>query len=112
MLFKSVCSIKRLHLYNVLNFLMCVICAPVDLLQQTNSAEYRAACRLLSVFQATKNDLLQGGDGEEAEDDEEGEDAENPSVSMEEEVRFHNFLSVCICQLFCLYASKLMFFST
>uniref|UniRef100_A0A671PG02 Protein polybromo-1 n=1 Tax=Sinocyclocheilus anshuiensis TaxID=1608454 RepID=A0A671PG02_9TELE len=52
---------------------------------QADSAEYRAACRLLNVFLSTKNELLQGAEGEEAEDDEEGEDAENPSTSMEEE---------------------------
>ncbi|XP_056606177.1 polybromo 1, like isoform X1 [Triplophysa dalaica] len=52
---------------------------------KTDSAEYRAACRLLNVFQSIKNDLLQGGDGDEAEDDEEGEDGENPSTSMEDE---------------------------
>uniref|UniRef100_A0A673GYI8 Protein polybromo-1 n=1 Tax=Sinocyclocheilus rhinocerous TaxID=307959 RepID=A0A673GYI8_9TELE len=46
---------------------------------QADSAEYRAACRLLNVFLSTKNELLQGAEGEEAEDDEEGEDAENPS---------------------------------
>uniref|UniRef100_A0A672NBD7 Protein polybromo-1 n=1 Tax=Sinocyclocheilus grahami TaxID=75366 RepID=A0A672NBD7_SINGR len=48
---------------------------------QADSAEYRAACRLLNVFLSTKNELLQGAEGEEAEDDEEGEDAENPSRS-------------------------------
>uniref|UniRef100_A0A671PEP4 Protein polybromo-1 n=1 Tax=Sinocyclocheilus anshuiensis TaxID=1608454 RepID=A0A671PEP4_9TELE len=41
---------------------------------QADSAEYRAACRLLNVFLSTKNELLQGAEGEEAEDDEEGED--------------------------------------
>uniref|UniRef100_A0A8C1GAN9 Protein polybromo-1 n=1 Tax=Cyprinus carpio TaxID=7962 RepID=A0A8C1GAN9_CYPCA len=41
---------------------------------QADSAEYRAACRLLNVFLTTKNELLQGAEGEEAEDDEEGED--------------------------------------
>uniref|UniRef100_A0A673MSH8 Protein polybromo-1 n=1 Tax=Sinocyclocheilus rhinocerous TaxID=307959 RepID=A0A673MSH8_9TELE len=46
---------------------------------QADSAEYRAACRLLNVFLTIKNELLQGAEGEEAEDDEEGEDAENPS---------------------------------
>ncbi|XP_051986162.1 polybromo 1, like isoform X1 [Xyrauchen texanus] len=53
---------------------------------QTDSAEYRAACRLLHVFLSTKNELLQGGEEEEADDDdEEGEDIENPSASLEEE---------------------------
>lgn len=66
----------------------------VDLLQQTDSAEYRAASKLLNVFQSTKNDLLHGGDGEEAEDDE--EDGENTNASMEEEVRhFAWTFSVC-----------------
>uniref|UniRef100_A0A8C2JIU5 Protein polybromo-1 n=1 Tax=Cyprinus carpio TaxID=7962 RepID=A0A8C2JIU5_CYPCA len=46
---------------------------------QADSAEYRAACKLLNVFLTTKNELLQGAEAEEAEDDEEGEDAENPS---------------------------------
>uniref|UniRef100_A0A673MT31 Protein polybromo-1 n=1 Tax=Sinocyclocheilus rhinocerous TaxID=307959 RepID=A0A673MT31_9TELE len=41
---------------------------------QADSAEYRAACRLLNVFLTIKNELLQGAEGEEAEDDEEGED--------------------------------------
>lgn len=69
----------------------------MDLLLQTDSAEYRAASKLLNVFQSTKNDLLQGGDGEEAEDDEEGEDGENTNASMEEEVRhFAWTFSVCI----------------
>lgn len=60
---------------------------PVGLLQQADSAEYRASARLLNVFLSTKNELLQGGDGEEADDDEEGDDVENPSASMEEEVK-------------------------
>lgn len=67
----------------------------MGLLQQADSAEYRAACRLLNVFLTTKNELLQGAEREEAEDDEEGEDAENPSASMEEEVR-NFFFSVCV----------------
>uniref|UniRef100_A0A672QK67 Protein polybromo-1 n=1 Tax=Sinocyclocheilus grahami TaxID=75366 RepID=A0A672QK67_SINGR len=46
---------------------------------QADSAEYRAACKLLNVFLTIKNELLQGSEGEEAEDDEEGEDAENTS---------------------------------
>uniref|UniRef100_A0A8C2L6N7 Protein polybromo-1 n=1 Tax=Cyprinus carpio TaxID=7962 RepID=A0A8C2L6N7_CYPCA len=46
---------------------------------QADSAEYRAACRLLNIFLSTKNELLQGAEGEEAEDDEDGEDGENPS---------------------------------
>ncbi|XP_051997457.1 protein polybromo-1-like isoform X3 [Xyrauchen texanus] len=53
---------------------------------QTDSAEYRAACRLLNIFLSMKNELLQEGEGEEADDDEEGEDIENPSASMEEEI--------------------------
>lgn len=59
----------------------------MGLLQQADSAEYRAAARLLNVFLSTKNELLQGGEGEEADDDEEGDDVENPSASMEEEVK-------------------------
>lgn len=70
------------------------LCIPFG--QQTDSAEYRAACRLLNVFQSIKNDLLQGGDGDEAEDDEEGEDGENPSASMEDEVR-HFTLTFLVC---------------
>lgn len=70
----------------------------MGLLQQADSAEYKAACRLLNVFLSTKNDLLQGGEGEDADDDEEGEDVENPSSSMEEEVkkivRFFLFVGV------------------
>ncbi|XP_051568786.1 protein polybromo-1-like isoform X3 [Myxocyprinus asiaticus] len=55
---------------------------------QADSAEYRAACRLLNIFLSMKNELLQEGEGEEADDDddEEGEDIENPSASMEEEI--------------------------
>lgn len=60
---------------------------PVVLLQQADSAEHRAASKLLNVFLSAKNELLQGGDGEEAEDDEESEDAENTNASMEEEVK-------------------------
>uniref|UniRef100_A0A8C1FTY7 Polybromo 1, like n=1 Tax=Cyprinus carpio carpio TaxID=630221 RepID=A0A8C1FTY7_CYPCA len=59
---------------------------------QADSAEYRAACRLLNIFLSTKNELLQGAEGEEAEDDEDGEDGENPSASMEDEVKtIHRF---------------------
>uniref|UniRef100_A0A673GXQ1 Protein polybromo-1 n=1 Tax=Sinocyclocheilus rhinocerous TaxID=307959 RepID=A0A673GXQ1_9TELE len=65
---------------------------------QADSAEYRAACRLLNVFLSTKNELLQGAEGEEAEDDEEGEDAENPSASMEEE-RPPSYLKAILEQL-------------
>uniref|UniRef100_A0A672NA27 Protein polybromo-1 n=1 Tax=Sinocyclocheilus grahami TaxID=75366 RepID=A0A672NA27_SINGR len=65
---------------------------------QADSAEYRAACRLLNVFLSTKNELLQGAEGEEAEDDEEGEDAENPSASMEEE-RSPSYLKAILEQL-------------
>ncbi|XP_016314040.1 polybromo 1, like isoform X1 [Sinocyclocheilus anshuiensis] len=65
---------------------------------QADSAEYRAACRLLNVFLSTKNELLQGAEGEEAEDDEEGEDAENPSTSMEEE-RPPSYLKAILEQL-------------
>ncbi len=70
---------------------------PVGLLKQADSAEYRAACRLLNVFLSTKNELLQGAEGEEAEDDEDGEDGENPSASMEEEVKKNDrSFSVCL----------------
>uniref|UniRef100_A0A671SC50 Protein polybromo-1 n=1 Tax=Sinocyclocheilus anshuiensis TaxID=1608454 RepID=A0A671SC50_9TELE len=65
---------------------------------QANSAEYRAACRLLNVFLTIKNELLHGAEGEEAEDDEEGEDAENPSASMEEE-RPPSYLKAILEQL-------------
>uniref|UniRef100_A0A673MM03 Protein polybromo-1 n=1 Tax=Sinocyclocheilus rhinocerous TaxID=307959 RepID=A0A673MM03_9TELE len=65
---------------------------------QADSAEYRAACRLLNVFLTIKNELLQGAEGEEAEDDEEGEDAENPSASMEEE-RPPSYLKAILEQL-------------
>ncbi|ROL50781.1 Protein polybromo-1 [Anabarilius grahami] len=65
---------------------------------QADSAEYRAACRLLNVFLSTKNELLQGGEGEDADDDEEGEDVENPSSSMEEE-RPPSYLKAILEQL-------------
>lgn len=79
----------------------------MGLLQQADSAEYRAACRLLNIFLSTKNELLQGAEGEEAEDDEDGEDGENPSASMEDEVKtihrffvFMEFLSlICTSRL-------------
>uniref|UniRef100_A0A8C2A4Z1 Protein polybromo-1 n=1 Tax=Cyprinus carpio TaxID=7962 RepID=A0A8C2A4Z1_CYPCA len=65
---------------------------------QADSAEYRAACRLLNIFLSTKNELLQGAEGEEAEDDEDGEDGENPSASMEDE-RPPSYLKAILEQL-------------
>ncbi|KAL0191548.1 hypothetical protein M9458_014246, partial [Cirrhinus mrigala] len=53
---------------------------------------------LLNVFLSTKNELLQGAEGEEAEDDEEGDDGENPSASMEEE-RPPSYLKAILEQL-------------
>ncbi len=77
----------------------------MGLLKQADSAEYRAACRLLNVFLSTKNELLQGAEGEEAEDDEDGEDGENPSASMEEEVKkWQIFFCLCLwmfCSFYC-----------
>ncbi|XP_030633030.1 polybromo 1, like [Chanos chanos] len=53
---------------------------------QTDTPEYRAACKLWDVFVSTRSELLQGGDGEEGEEEEEGEDTlENPGTSTEEE---------------------------
>ncbi len=76
----------------------------MGLLKQADSAEYRAACRLLNVFLSTKNELLQGAEGEEAEDDEDGEDGENPSASMEEEVKNNDrFFSVCVYGCFVVF---------
>ncbi|NP_001003535.2 polybromo 1, like [Danio rerio] len=65
---------------------------------QADSAEHRAASKLLNVFLSAKNELLQGGDGEEAEDDEESEDAENTNASMEEE-RPPSYLKAILEQL-------------
>ncbi|XP_077054125.1 polybromo 1, like isoform X3 [Siphateles boraxobius] len=65
---------------------------------QADSAEYRASARLLNVFLSTKNELIQGGEGEEADDDEEGDDMENPSASMEEE-RPPSYLKAILEQL-------------
>uniref|UniRef100_A0A8B9K0K7 Protein polybromo-1 n=1 Tax=Astyanax mexicanus TaxID=7994 RepID=A0A8B9K0K7_ASTMX len=54
---------------------------------QADKPEYRAACKLWAVFLTTKNNLLPGGNKEEADEEEEdeGEDTDNPGVSTEEE---------------------------
>lgn len=64
------------------------------ILYQADRPEYRAACKLWDLFLVTKNSLLRGGEVEDDEEEEESEDADNPGVSTEEEVKFpHNRLS-------------------
>lgn len=53
---------------------------------QTDSPEYRAACKLWDLYLRTKNEFVQRGEYEE--DDEGYEAPENPGGSTEDEVMF------------------------
>lgn len=55
---------------------------------QSDSPEYRAACKLWDLYLRTKNEFVQRGDYED--DDEDGFDVQdNPGGSTEDEVRVH-----------------------
>lgn len=64
-------------------------------LVQSDSPEYRAACKLWDLYLRTKNEFVQRGDYED--DDEDAFDMhDNPGGSTEDEVRVHALTLVIV----------------